>query len=356
MVINRNGDKMTVLVMKNIEKHIEDNVLFPSFNLEIGEKMITAIYSTLNVRSTLLDMLIGGIPIGDGQIQVNGYSKSDNRSEYFVQLGICFFEDGLYERLKIKDYFMFFKDLYGSNHKVEQVLVLTQLQEKKHVRIKNLSFSEKKRVQYGRLIIQSPSLFIFEEPDLNVDMETKRVFINITKKLQDEAKGILLLTGNMESAITVSDQVYRLDENGLRLIETEPIDQAAGDIKVEEAEIEKQTQTIQFNKIPTKVNEKIVLFDPPEIDYIESNDGQANIYIKGEAFPSSLTLTNLEERLQHYGFFRCHRSYIVNLQKVREVITWTRNSYSLILDDKEKSQVPLSKTKMAELKDLLGLK
>ncbi|MDR0435024.1 MAG: LytTR family transcriptional regulator DNA-binding domain-containing protein [Gracilibacteraceae bacterium] len=37
--------------------------------------------------------------------------------------------------------------------------------------------------------------------------------------------------------------------------------------------------------------------------------------------------------MKPYGFFRCHRSYIVNLQKVREIITWTRNSYGLILDD-----------------------
>lgn len=244
---------------------------------------------------------------------------------------------------------------------LEQIIHLTQLQEKKNKRIRDLTFSEMKRVQYGRLLIQAPSLFVFEEPDLNVDMETKRVFINITRKIQEIGKSILILTGNMESAVTVADCVYRLDEDGLRIIETETEEDAAEEkdtelIPAEETDNEKGPKPIQLNKIPTKVNDKIVLFDPPEIDYIESNDGQANIYIKGEAFPSSLTLTNLEDRLQHFGFFRCHRSYIVNLQKVREVITWTRNSYSLILDDKEKSQVPLSKTKMAELKDLLGLK
>jgi ABC-2 type transport system ATP-binding protein len=60
--------------------------------------------------------------------------------------------------------------------------------------------------------------------------------------------------------------------------------------------------------------------------------------------------------LRSYGFFRCHRSYIVNLQKVREVVTFTRNSYSLVLDDARKSSVPLSKTKMAELKEMMGIK
>lgn len=347
---------MTILIMKDIEKHEKDALLFPSFHLEIAAGEITAIYSTLNVRSTILNMLIGGTPTIKGEITINGESLLNNKQTYLLQLGICYFEDGLYERLTVKDYFSFIRQLYGVEKTPDQIFQLTQLQEKKHKKIKDLSFSEKKRVQYGRLLIQSPPLFIFEEPDLNVDMETKRIFINITKKLQENGKAILQLTSNMESAITIADYVYRIDEDGLRLIETETEEQATDIVDTESSENEKESQPIQFNKIPTKVNEKIVLFDPPEIDYIESNDGQANIYIKGEAFPSSLTLTNLEERLQHVGFFRCHRSYIVNLQKVREVITWTRNSYSLVLDDKERTQIPLSKTKMAELRDLLGLK
>src|SRR5699024_2058212 len=92
------------------------------------------------------------------------------------------------------------------------------------------------------------------------------------------------------------------------------------------------TQPIRLEKIPTKIDDKIVLFDPLEIDYIESYEGIASLYINGESFPSVSTLQELETKLIPFGFFRCHRSYIINLQKVREVITWTRNSYSLTLD------------------------
>lgn len=114
-------------------------------------------------------------------------------------------------------------------------------------------------------------------------------------------------------------------------------------------------QTFQLNKISAKVEDKIILFDPQEIDYIESRDGQSYLYTRGEGFPTGLTLKELEQRLSHQGFFRCHRSYIVNLQKIREVITWTRNSYSLSLVDKKSSEVPLSKSKLNELKELLGV-
>ncbi len=339
---------MTILSIENLEKHEKDTILFPTFNLTINERKIIAIYSSLNVRKTLLDIFIGKSSTSNGKILVNRHSLATNKIAYFNQMGILFFEDGLYDRLTVKSQFKFYQGIYQSNQTIDQIMQLTQLEAKKSVKIRKLSHSEKTRVLFGKLLFQNPSLYIFEEPDLNVDVETKRIYINIVEQLQQDGKAILVLTGNMENAITVADQVYRLDEDGLQEIAVE-----TEDVQVAE---EAQEEVIQFNKIPTKVNEKIVLFDPPEIDYIESHDGQSNIYVKGEAFPSNFTLNHLEERLQHYGFFRCHRSYIVNLQKVREVITWTRNSYSLVLEDQAKSSIPLSKTKMAELKDMLGLK
>src|SRR5690625_3198372 len=301
---------MTILSIESLEKHDKDMVLFPAFNLTLNEREIIAIYSSLNVRKMLLDIFVGRSSTSNGEVCVNGQRFAENKMAYFSQLGILFFEDGLYDRLTVMDQFKFYQGLYESNQTIDQILQLTQLEVKKHVNIRKLSYSERARVLFGKLLFQNPSLYILEEPDLNVDVETKRIYINIVEKLQQDGKAILILTGNMENAITVAGQVYRLDEDGLQMIEMETEDEQV----VEEAEAE----VIQFNKIPTRVNEKIVLFDPPEIDYIESHDGQPNLYVKGEAFPTNFTLNHLEERLQHYGFFRCHRSYIVNLQQVRE--------------------------------------
>ncbi|MBP1084017.1 MULTISPECIES: LytTR family DNA-binding domain-containing protein [Bacillus] len=125
----------------------------------------------------------------------------------------------------------------------------------------------------------------------------------------------------------------------------------------EQAEGEATTihRPLRFEKIPAKVDDKIILFDPTEIVFVEGNEGISHLHVNGEVFPCSITLNDLFGRLQSFGFFRCHRSYIVNLQKVREVITWTRNSYCLILEDSKKSSVPLSKGKLNELKVILGI-
>lgn len=343
---------MKILTISNLEKHDGNAVIFPAFQLNAGVGETIAIHANMNVQKVLMEMLLGEQPISAGELKVNNISISESRKLYLQHTAVFSLQDGLYERLTVKEHFSFYQKLNDSNLTAEEILNAVQLEERKYTRIGKLTFSEKRRVHFGSMLFKDASLYVFEEPDQNVDLETKRVFIRIVQMLISKNKAVIILTGNLESALAVTDRVYRLAETGLHKL----------DITAEESDHEVAEDTevvvapVRFEKIPTKVNDKIILFDPPEIDYIESSDGQSQIYIKGEIYQSMFTLNELEERLQPFGFFRCHRSYIVNLQKVREVVTWTRNSFTLVLNDANKSSVPLSKLKMAELKVMLGLK
>lgn len=336
-----------VLQFIDAEKRIHDALVFPSFNMAIGKGQVVAIHSSVNIREQLTALLLGTAKLSQGELLINGDGPNGQTS-----IGFLFLQIGLYERLSIQEMLHFTKRLYTSTASIQSVLESVQLDEKRKEKIKQLPFSERKRVQLACLLIQNPDVYVLEEPDQNLDLESKRIYISVLDQLRNEDKAVLILTGNLENAIIAADTVFQLDGNGLQPVQ---IGTAQGEPADTVKEIE-LSQPVRFEKIPTKVKEKIVLFNPPEIDYIESNEGQSFLHIKGEAFPSVFTLQELEERLLPFGFFRCHRSYIVNLQKVREVITWTRNSYSLVLEDAQKSTIPLSKSKMAELKEMLGLK
>lgn len=158
----------------------------------MGRNEITAIHSTLNVRNTLLDMFIGKAQISGGRICINGKEVSGDKQSFINEMGILFLDEGLYERLTVNDHFKYYNRLYTSNQTFDQMLSITQLGQKRNTKVRNLTYSEKRRVHFARLLFQNPKLFIFEEPDLNVDVETKRVFINITKKLQTEGKAIVV--------------------------------------------------------------------------------------------------------------------------------------------------------------------
>ncbi|WP_342565793.1 LytTR family transcriptional regulator DNA-binding domain-containing protein [Paenibacillus sp. FSL R7-0345] len=341
----------------------------------------------MNVRAVLLGILTGKLPVAEGEIRINGHTYTGHIRQAVPETGFLLLEEGEYTRLTVKENLRFYSKLYGYGRPVEEVMRIVRLDAKAGVRLSALSHSERKRVQYARLIIQDAQLLVCEEPDQNVDNETKLVFRRLVQQLCGSGKAVLILTGNMETALSITNRVYRLDEKGLQAFDIQDQEEQAaesavpepsfiqsadetessrkedgqpdGDIvKEEEAaeEIEQTLQLFRFEKIPTRMNDKIILFNPPEIDYVESSDGQTQLSIGGELYPTAFKINELQERLHSYGFFRCHRSYLVNLQKVREVITFTRNSYSLVLDDVAKTSVPLSKTKMAELKEMMGLK
>ncbi|PYZ96317.1 ABC transporter ATP-binding protein [Alteribacter lacisalsi] len=332
------------------EERSTDPVL-RELSLKMEKGFCTAVHLNPEARQNVISMLISPKEREFFRLSRDGKEWRSGSRSFFTEAGLLLINEAHYENLKVNDQLLYYKRLYESALSVEEAARLLHLEGKLRVRVKNLTHSEKLRIGMARLLIQDPGLFILEEPDQNTDLETKRILLNLLEFLKSQGKTMLTLTGNLESALTFGDQVFRLNERGLNEV-NQGSDEQNDDDKRESDE----GPGFVFNKIPTKVNEKMILFDPPDIDYIESHEGQSHLYAGGEAYPCVFTLTELEEKLRSFGFFRCHRSYIVNLQKVNQVITWTRNSYSLRLENREKSEIPLSKNKMNELKAMLGLK
>jgi ABC-2 type transport system ATP-binding protein len=107
-------------------------------------------------------------------------------------------------------------------------------------------------------------------------------------------------------------------------------------------------------KIPARSEDRVALVNPGDVLFALAQEGRTYLQTSDERLPTQFTLAELEERLVRSGFFRAHRSFLVNLQHVKEVIPYTRNSYSLILDDPGETEIPLSRASAAELRDLLG--
>ena len=100
---------------------------------------------------------------------------------------------------------------------------------------------------------------------------------------------------------------------------------------------------------------KLFYLAKKKIDYIESINSVSQNQIGKESFPSGLTMSELESRLSKFGFFRCHRSYLVNLQIVRELISYSKNNYTLVLGNSTQSKITLSRSRLDELKNLLDI-
>ncbi|SFF64813.1 transcriptional regulator, LytTR family [Halobacillus alkaliphilus] len=346
-----------ILKLEEVGKVEGDKVWFHPFTFSLNQSEVAAIQCDHIVGKVLFHILTGH-EAGTGRISYFDQFLPSGWKRYSHRIGVVFHEEEVYERLTPYEYLKFYQQVYGKKADIHELLHKVNLSAKKPQRIKTLNFSERKRLSLVKALVHQPELIILEEPDQNIDLESKVILRRLINEHQAEGGSALIITSNMESAVNITNEVYRLNEDGLKKMDVQEPGEEEDEDEFANDSDSKQSGTsshVHLERIPAKVKEKVILFDPTEIDYVESVDGTVQLHVKGGAFPCTITLQQLSERLEPFGFFRCHRSYIVNLQKVREVMTWTRNSYSLILDDHHKSNIPLSKGKLQDLKNVLRM-
>lgn len=118
--------------------------------------------------------------------------------------------------------------------------------------------------------------------------------------------------------------------------------------------------SIQEKPCITKIcilnNGKIIPLDKQEIAFIYVREKDVFIRTKTGEYIVTLTMQEIEKILPEPNFFRVHRQYLVNLDKVNEIIPWFHGSYKLQMDDFKSEEVPVSRNKVKDLKTLMGLK
>lgn len=101
-------------------------------------------------------------------------------------------------------------------------------------------------------------------------------------------------------------------------------------------------------------DERIIVTDINEIYYLEAHEKLTFVYTRREEYVMSVAISEFCSRLPESQFFRCHRSYCVNLNKIREIEPWFNNTYLLRLRDLD-FQVPVSRSKVKAFRQLMRL-
>ncbi len=122
---------------------------------------------------------------------------------------------------------------------------------------------------------------------------------------------------------------------------------------IKEGSTSKEVEKI--NKVTVFSNEKMVVLSLDEIYYIEVSDKESLVYTKDNVYTSKLKISKWEEILPKNKFYRTHRAYIVNLDKIKEVEPWFNSTFVLKIQDL-KFKVPVSRNNIKEFKELLSIK
>jgi two-component system response regulator LytT len=112
-------------------------------------------------------------------------------------------------------------------------------------------------------------------------------------------------------------------------------------------------------KIMLKAMGRMFLVDQKDICYAWIEDGVITVVTGGpagiEGQSNCRTLEELLDALDPNLFWRAHRSYLVNINRIREVVPWFKSSYQLRMDDKKQTEVPVSRAQTKRLRELFGM-
>jgi two-component system, LytTR family, response regulator LytT len=120
-----------------------------------------------------------------------------------------------------------------------------------------------------------------------------------------------------------------------------------------------ESQKPSTSKILLKSLGRMLLVDQKDICYASIEDGVISVVTTGpmgmEGQSNCRTLEELLESLEPGFFWRAHRSYLVNINRIREVVPWFKSSYQLRMDDKKQTEIPVSRAQTKRLRQLFGL-
>ena len=120
-----------------------------------------------------------------------------------------------------------------------------------------------------------------------------------------------------------------------------------------------ESQKPQTAKILIKAAGRLFLTDPKDICYATIEDGVITVATSGhaglEGQSNCRTLEELFDSLDPASFWRAHRSFLVNINHIREVVPWFKSSYQLRMDDKKQTEVPVSRAQTRRLRELFNL-
>jgi ABC-2 type transport system ATP-binding protein len=257
----------------------------------------------------------------------------------FSQLaGVLFPDDGLYLRLSPQANLTLYCQLHGlPSARALEILAAIGMADQARSKIDKLPTGLQRRLAFGRCLLHNPRVLILFEPFTRCDEATIQLIGALMEQSAQNGASLLVLADDTANLEQICSRIYVLDHGRLSQSEVSR-DEGQG--------------AMPF-KIPVRLEDKVRLVNPGDILYAEAEGNYASLHTSEGRMPTRFSLSELEQRLSRSGFFRAHRAYLVNLQHVREVIPYTRNSYSLRLTDPEGTEIPLSRSAAAELRNLL---
>lgn len=225
-------------------------------------------------------------------------------------------------------------------------------------------FPEIEVVGTGRNGLEAVELIEKVEPDLVfLDVHMPGLDgMGVVRRLREQGAELphfIFVTAYDQYAV----EAFRLEAMDYLL---KPVDRARLEETIERARRaiqEKQKAAPEAPRIPqtrTKLlvrsNNRNLIVDAQDIVYATIDDGLITLVATNiEGTSNYRTIEDLQANLDRDTFWRVHRSYLVNINRIKEVVPWFKSSYQLRMDDRKHTEIPVSRVQTKRLRELFKL-
>ena len=106
------------------------------------------------------------------------------------------------------------------------------------------------------------------------------------------------------------------------------------------------------DRIPLKTRGRVMIVNVTDIDWVEADGDYVSVHVGANSWLLRETIAAAEARLALSGFVRIHRSALVNINRVRELLPLTKGEFTVVLRDG--TELKLSRNHRFALERLLG--
>jgi two-component system response regulator LytT len=116
------------------------------------------------------------------------------------------------------------------------------------------------------------------------------------------------------------------------------------------------TNAARSGKVVLRTQNRLLLVDQKDVCFATIEDGKISVTTRTlEGDTNCRTLEDLMDQLDTAQFWRVHRSFVVNIEHIREVVPWFKSSYQLRMDDRKQTELPVSRSQTKRLREMFNL-
>lgn len=184
--------------------------------------------------------------------------------------------------------------------------------------------------------------------DINLGDINGTVLVNALKNMQPAMK-IVFVTAYSEYAV----KAFELEVEDYIM---KPFDKRRLEKMLKKCGTKKAEKGAEgMRRIAINTEGKTIFKEVDDIVYIETYNRGCMIHTVGEDYFEGKTIGEFEKRLCEMGFFRSQKSFLVNLNKVKELFLWKNNSFAIKMEGYDKEILPVGREKIKILRQLLGI-